>query len=52
MDTYPSSLLQVGYHHNDDYSLFPDHSPIIVKGGHQGSLCTYVGSWLAVTLLK
>jgi hypothetical protein len=48
--TYPSAFLQVGYHHNDGHTLFPNHSPVIVEGRIERPLSADVGSGLVVAL--
>jgi hypothetical protein len=40
--THPSTLHEIGNHHNDCYMLFPNHTPETIKCCRQWSLSTYV----------
>lgn len=48
--THPPSFGAVGYHDHTLYPLLPDHSPEVVDGGGQGTLCSDVLSAVTVAL--
>lgn len=48
----PATLHQIGYHHNDRHTLFPDHAPEAIEGIGQRSLGANERMRLLITIDK